>query len=336
MVELGTRTLIGLVGLSGALAGSVVATAPAVAAAGPAAPAACEIRELPLPAGTTEGGVAGASADGRTAVGRAVGHDPVQTEVGVVWRDGEIVDLPADLPDALTDVNSAGVAVGGIFDEYGDRRPYVLRDGEVHVLPGHVTPRGINDSGMIAGFRTDAAGEVPVVWEPGSDQPVDLAGPRGTATDVSADGTVVGTVDGDTPDAPTNGHVWRPDGTSAPLPRPAGVAPGAHLEATGISGPWVVGSGPDGAIRWNLDTGAAESVPGTIPGGAAINERGELAAAAGSGQEAVLVDGEQRTPLPGLNGWWLAPSSVGPDGTALTGTAGMLKGPSKPVRWTCA
>ncbi|MEU6128603.1 hypothetical protein ABZ805_05450 [Saccharopolyspora sp. NPDC047091] len=328
------RTLTGLVGLGGVLAGSVLVPAP-VAAAEPAAPAACEIRELPLPPGATRGGVGGASPDGRTAVGRAVREGPTQVETDVVWRDGEIATTYSDLPDSLTAVNSAGVAVGGIFDDYGDRRPYVLRDGEVHVLPGHVTPRGINDSGKIAGFRTDGAGEVPVVWEPGSDEPVDLAGPRGIATGISADGTVVGTVDGDTPDAPTNGYVWRPDGTSAPLPRPAGVAPNAHLEATGISGPWVFGGGPDGAIRWNLDTGAAESIPDTF-GAGAINEQGVLAAPTHDSWEAVLVDGEQRTPLPGMNGWQLAVSSISPDATVLTGAAGMLKGPSKPVRWTCS
>ncbi|MCX2732820.1 hypothetical protein OOZ19_21490 [Saccharopolyspora sp. NFXS83] len=207
------------------------------------------------------------------------------------------------------------------------------------MLPGRVMPRGINDSGRIAGFRTgDAGAEIPVVWEPGSDQPVDLPGPRGVANDVSEDGTAVGTVEGDTPDAPADGFVWRADGTSAELPRPAGVAPNAHLEANQISGPWVLGGGPDGAIRWNLDTGAAETIPDAAFGSGAINAQGMLATATrgSSGTEGVLIADGRRTPLPGSGGWQLAPRSISPDGSTIAGTAGLLRGPSKPVSWSCS
>ncbi|WP_338601333.1 hypothetical protein [Saccharopolyspora sp. SCSIO 74807] len=332
-------TLPRLVALGGVLAGSVaLAPVPAVAEPQAAAPTECRIHELPMPPGATKGNVSGGSPDGRTLVGTVEGTP--SDLVHVVWRDGEILETPGNLPDRLEDVNSDGVAVGGIFDEYGERRPYVYRDGEVRVLPGHVTPRGINDTGQIVGFRSDAAGEVPVSWAPGSDQPVDLPGPPGVAEDVAADGTAVGTVAGETPGAPTNGFVWRPDGTSAALPRPEGIPANEHLEAHQINGPWVIGSGSSGEIRWNLDTGTAEVIPNTIFDSGAINEQGWVAAARrdseGRAATATLFADGQQVPLPGINNWDLSASSISPDGSVIGGTALLSRGPSKPVSWTCS
>ena len=338
------RTLPRLAALGGVLAGSVaLAPVPAIAepqAAAPhaAAPAECRIHELPMPPDATKGNVSGGSPDGRTLVGTVEGATPTDL-IHVVWRDGEILETPGNLPDRLEDVNSDGVAVGGIFDEYGERRPYVYRDGEVRVLPGHVTPRGINDAGQIVGFRSDAAGEIPVSWAPGADQPVDLPGPPGVAEDVAADGTAVGTIAGEAPDAPTNGFVWRPDGTSAALPQPEGVPENGSFEAHQINGPWVIGSGSNGGeVRWNLDTGATEVIPNTMFDSGAINEQGWVAAATrdSSGRAATLFADGQQVPLPGINNWELSTSSISPDGSVLGGTASVSRGPSKPVFWTCS
>ncbi|WP_243791127.1 hypothetical protein [Saccharopolyspora gloriosae] len=314
--------------LAGTAAASLVAS-PAGAEGLPQAPASCEVHELPLPPGVSGGSVTGSSPDGRTLLG-STSRNGGPAETVVIWRDGQIVDTIEDAPNTLSDINSNGVAVGGHFDEYSDARPWVYDNGQIRVLPGDVSPTAINDSGQIVGYDANGA----VTWEPGSDEPVPLeGGAAGSAHDIAADGTIVGTAPGE---GGTDAVSWQ-DGALRVLPRPEGSKPQDHLTAAEINGPWVIGSGPGGTVRWNIETGAAENIPDVYGDDGGINEHGWLVGTQRAGDRAVLVADGRTIELPPYKSYPIhAARTVSSDGSVIGGSAVIPKGDSQPVYWSCA
>lgn len=305
--------------VGGLLGGSAV-----LAPGAGAAPSSCQVHELPVPEGSTDAHFRGASNDGRTLLGEAISG---QRTVPVLWRDGRIVGRIDDAPGPLLDLNAPGAGVGS------GSRPWVYENGRVRELPGGANPLALNDAGQLAGTRSEESGAtVPVTWPAGADRPVDLPGGPGKARDISQDGTIVG--EAGTDPAP---HVWRPDGTSAPLPMPPEVP--ANVQVVQVSGPWVVGAAPDGTlVRWNLDSGSAEVTPNAVVGGhTGVNERGWTLGSQDGGTQAVVFADGQVLRLPGLPEFPTHyADSISADGTVIGGTASTSKGPSKPVYWTCS
>ncbi|MGP4014715.1 hypothetical protein [Saccharopolyspora sp. 5N708] len=303
----------------------------------------CAVHELPLPNGHSAGTVRGASPDGVSLVGAS--NDGGSGGAAVIWRDGEVAEIVEGAPGALVDVNSSGVAVGDSVDDQQNHHPWIHQGGEVRELTGEGTPWAVGEDERIVGSRLKPTPNgppvaVPAVWEPGANDPVDLPMPgeqTGRASDISADGTIVGTVAQDA-------YVWRPDGTHGPLKRPDGIPAAEGVSASRIGGPWVVGwTMSAGVVRWNLDTGTVEAVPGlqaAESANQAINDGGAVLAK--NGYDAVAVADGVLTTLPALSGDrpMSYPSSISPDGRMAAGTAQSNRNPSpvteRPVYWTCS
>jgi uncharacterized membrane protein len=310
------------------------------AAPAPAPAPACAIHALPLPQGMDAGSVEGASPDGSALVGSA---RKIGTGTAVVWRSGTIADTVEHAPGALVDINGTGVGVGDAADGQ-KHHPWVYENGKARTLTGEGTAHAIGEDGRIVGSRlmpvpNGSPVAVPATWAPGSNTSIDLANPHkdtGEAFDVSADGTVVGSLGQDA-------YVWRPDGTHGPLKRPDGVPPGRGVRAVKINGPWVVGKADEfGVVRWNLDTGRVEPVPGPqgTPQADAVSAHGAVVVESSGYDAAVVADGKP-TPLASLDNYRQRslPSSINQDGHILGGTAQLAGNPSsmteKPVYWTC-
>ncbi|MGA6161075.1 hypothetical protein [Amycolatopsis magusensis] len=294
-----------------------------------AGPAACEIGELPTPAGTVAATVDGATPDGRTLTGFAItGLDPVDG-TAVLWRDGAISRTVEDAPSALLDLNSRGDGAGA-----ANGHSWVYRDGVVQDLPGAGTATAIGESGQVVGSRLEPTPNgppvaVPVVWA--ADGMTDLprpGGQTGRALDIAADGTIVGELGVDA-------YTWRPDGTHGPLPRPAGVPPAGKAGAERITGPWVIGYA-GGPVRWHLPDGTAEQVGELQFSVDAVNERGWMVGEGANPGALAIIDGQpvQLPPHPGLRGLRLV--SISSDGTTFGGTAYDRPSMSeRPVQWRC-
>lgn len=317
--------------IAGSAAASLVLLSPAGAEGQEQVPTSCEVHELPLPPGGIEGSVTGSSPDGRTLVGEVTTEGTPRGQTVVIWRDGKIVDTVDNAPNTLSDINSNGVAVGGFYDEYGDDRPWVYDNGRIRELPGDVAPNAINDSGLIAGSEADGA----VVWPAGSDDPVALKkGAPGAAYDLSEDGTIVGKAAGE---AGTDAVFWQ-HGAPGLLPRPEGTPLRDNLAAFEINGPWVVGAGPEQTVRWNLETGATETIPNVSAAEhSGINERGWIVGSQQSGNQAVMIADGHTFVLPPFKSYPLHyADSISADGSVIGGTAVIPKGESKPVYWSCS
>ncbi|MCI2416808.1 hypothetical protein MOQ72_05175 [Saccharopolyspora sp. K220] len=325
----------------------VVTTAAGMSWAQPDDPSAatapqCAVHELPLPNGHQAGTVLGASPDGASLVGSS--NDGGSVGAAVIWRGG--VAEPVDgAPGALVDMNGSGVAVGDSVDAQQNHHPWVYESGEVRELTGEGTPSAIGEDGRVVGSRLKPTPNgppvaVPAVWAPGANDPVDLPMPgeqTGRASDIAADGTIVGTVQQDA-------YVWRPDGTHGPLRRPDGIPATEGVSAAKISGSWVVGwTMSAGVVRWKLETGTVEAVPGlqdAEPANQGINDSGVVLAK--TGYDAVTVTDGVLTTLPALNSDrpMSYPSSISADGRVVAGTAQTNGNPSPvtelPVYWTCS
>jgi uncharacterized membrane protein len=319
-----TGTRFGVVGV---LVAASLAAGPLAASATPD----CEIHELPLPAGASAGTVLGSSPDGSSLVGSADGN-------AVIWRGGAITEAIPGAPGALVDLTGTGIGAGDSVDGQNAHHPWVYRDGTVRRLTGEGTVYAVGEDGHIVGSRLMSTPNgqpvaVPATWAPGADDPVDLPMPSqetGRASDISADGTIVGTVGLDA-------YVWRADGTHFALKRPDGVSPTEMVSADRISGPWVVGTASSiGVVRWNLGTGTVEPV--TAGDQPAVNDSGAVLAK--HGYDAVVVADGTVTTLPGLDGRPMNyPASISTDARTLGGTAQTNQNPSpvteRPVYWTC-
>lgn len=223
---------------------------PEPTATGPTPPTRCAVRRLADPDKTGRTVVTGVDPSGRFIVGRNYPGGSRQQQI-LIWEDGRPVRVRmAGQDQLLTDINSAGVAIGTSY-QGKDLRAWVYADGKVSRLPGTaVTPVAIGETSVIVGSRiADRLGvhSVPVIWRAIGDDPTDLPLPgkgwSGVAVGVAPDGSVVGTIS-ERPDLYpyTRGVVWTPDGTMHVLPLPTedgrtadGFAPIAVGER------WIVG-----------------------------------------------------------------------------------------------
>ncbi|GAA2785871.1 hypothetical protein [Saccharopolyspora taberi] len=334
------KTLLAAGALAGALAGGIALTGLPTASAEP--PSSCLIQRLPVPEGSSGSTVTGSGPAGAPLLGHVVAEVSPLTRHLALWRDGRVstAEIPGGFTEAA-DVNSAGLVVGNRTNAQNQPESWTYDEKGGFRVVGGGSARAVDGVGRLAGDRQAPTGNgppvpVPVVWPAGADAPVDLPMPgkqTGTATDIGADGTIVGTVG-------TDAYVWRPDGTHGPLPRPEGVPPEQALSAIRISGPWVVG-GDYAPVRWNLETGAAERVPGIeTPYG--INERGWVVGETPEMGGALVADGEV-LPLPtvdGGDGYTHRPAALSPDGRTIGGMAQVRGNPSpvteEAVVWNCS
>lgn len=298
-----------------------------------------------MPDNAKQGAVEGASPDGRTLVGEVV-SEPTGHGIGVMWRDGVVVATVPDAPGGLIDLNARGEGVGDGADG-SEHHPWAYRGGLVHRLAGAGRVNAIGEDGTLVGSRLAPTSNgppvaVPAKWPPGSERPVDLPMPgkeTGEATDIGADGTIIGYV-------ATDPYVWHPDGSSGRLPSPDGVPPNEGVRALRISGPWVVGSAPRvGMARWHLGAGAVEVVPGLRSDGPGYGN--EAVSTAGvvvvkNGYDAVLAGGGRTVTLPNLGSNYMSyPVSISSDARVIGGRTVLNANPGsgsleQPVSWTCS
>lgn len=311
-----------------------------IAIAGGAAPAdaptTCEIQQLPTPENTMAATVDGSTPDGQTLVGYATIKHSAGNGTAIMWRDGEIVQTVQDAPSAMVDMNSAGDGVGATRDEENNDRSWAFLDGAIQQLPGEGVAHAIGESGQIVGSRLKPTSNgppvaVPVMW-PGSGQDmVDLPLPgneTGEALDIAADGTIVGKLGVDA-------YVWHPDGTHGPLPLPDGVPPESLKSATGINGPWVIGTA-NGPVRWNLETSAVERIPELGSSVDAVNEHGWTVGKGDTPGARGVVDGQSVELQPHESLRAHRPTSISADGKTFGGTAYDRPAASeRPVMWRC-
>jgi hypothetical protein len=194
----------------------------------PTLPASCTAAVLPMghwPSAEVDGG----DPTGRWQVGISeptAGGD----NRTLLWHDGKLVaEAPKQYAGIwMTDINSAGVAVG--WRQSGNGIPYAYRDGRfIQLKGGGGRAEAINDSGVVAGLiEVKGKGERPARWSYPGAEPEMLAVPPVrtvvySVVGIEPDGTVVGTVGRDA-------YEWLPDGTARRLPPPS--VPGASLVET--------------------------------------------------------------------------------------------------------
>ncbi|BBH68684.1 hypothetical protein ACTI_53690 [Actinoplanes sp. OR16] len=307
--------------------------------------AACTISRLPVPDEEPMALVSGADPTGDWIVGRT--YPESGGYQAVIWHGGtaEKVMLPGDLEESLQDVNSSGIAAGWSYTEAGPV-PYAYRNGRIIRLGEAGEAVAINEKGRIAGHDDTSA----LVWESADAEPTELPVPAGTTTarasDVDLDGTVVGALDFATP------YIWRPDGTHGTLPMPEiDGKPAAVAQAFSVRNGWVTGmasttklKGSRGAAkiyaaRWNLRTGAVETVGGLQYPADAVNAYGWQTGTDRKGY-AVLVTGEKTIRLPDLgkhrsDGTATIASTLSDDGTLIAGQSDDRSGTIQAVLWKC-
>lgn len=208
----------------------------------------------------------------------------------VVWRHGRVITLPGSYAQAL-DVNRAGVVVGTVSADDGDRVPVFWRDGVAVPLaepPGlsvmEVT--GISDTGVIAGNAWLFVGDGNVVshglvWSVDHPETIRDLTPPGSSLwlyGISESGVLVGTVN-------PYGVVQRAvSGTlGSGLRYLPGTASGVSTYALAAAGRYVVGGQTDQEHpERNRPLLWADGRPRALPGdGAAraVNIRGLVAGA---------------------------------------------------------
>jgi uncharacterized membrane protein len=329
-------------------------------------PTSCTLSKLTAPSNAPMALVAGADSAGRYIVGRS--YPKASEYQAVLWHDGtgRNVMLPGNLEELLTDVNSAGTAVGwsytGTTQADTGPVPYVYRDAKVSKLPGvrHGFAYAINDAGVIAGADDDR--HTAVIWPSATAKPILLPVPDGTkeatARDIDEDGTTVGNLDNTVP------YVWFPDGTHRELPLPSlDGKPAATAQVFSVRNGWATGVATNGAgrsgakdpiakasaakasalgavpVRWNLRTGEV-SVTSVLHGPAsAVNAQGWQIGTNQQGR-AVLVAGTATVVLPDLathtaDGLSTIPTTVSDDGRTITGQSDDATGTIQAVVWHC-
>lgn len=325
--------------------------------AAPAAkpPTSCAIERLPVPGNVSMALISGADPTGQYLVGRSYPHGGYQA---VIWHNGQgrNVMLPGDLEEGLSDVNSAGEAVGFSYLDDGNGEavslPYAYRNGKVIKLKGveQGHANAINDAGAIVG--DDDGRRAAVVWPSATAAPVRLPAPRGTAeataSDIDEDGTTVGNLDLKVP------YVWFPDGTHHALPLPSrngakavsarvfsirnGIAVGVadRTDQSRAGG----GKADDmWVVRWNVRTGESAIVTDVAPPPNGSNAQGWLVGTDPEGR-AVLSTGGRTVVLPELvqrkpDGLSTIPNQVSDDGKLIAGQSDDAGGTIHAVVWHC-
>ena len=325
-------------------------------------PTSCKLSRLPAPGNAPMALVAGADPAGRYIVGRS--YPKAGGYQAVIWHDGkgQNVLLPGDLEENLTDVNSAGTAVGWSFAGTSDADtgpvPYVYRDGKVSKLPG--VKRGsayaINDAGAIVGDD----GRWALVWPSATAKPIRLPVPAGTsgagARDIDEDGTTVGAINNQPGAALDNErpYVWFPDGTHRELPLPSiDGKPAATGYVASIRNGWATGAATTGfgrkgaslkdtkvvPVRWNVRTGEVRVIGALNARAGSVNAQG-WAVGTDQRERAVLVAGATPVLLPALvnqkpNGVSNIASTLSDDGRTVAGQSDDATGTIQAVVWHC-
>lgn len=198
----------------------------------------------------------------------------------VLWDGGEpsLFEAPKAIMVQPVAVNAVGLVVG--YSHAGNDKPslpWAYQEGRLRnlVLPAGYDggqPVAVNDQGDILGVAHDSARrvEVPVVWSADPDEPLRVFGkPAGYRLfGWAADGTIVGMESPPRPgaEAVQKLKLWRPDGSTAVRPVPAGWAAGD----VSLRGDWVAGIVPGATVKqrgrpattaksppavWNVRTG---------------------------------------------------------------------------------
>ncbi|GGM84631.1 hypothetical protein ACFFX1_36020 [Dactylosporangium sucinum] len=320
---------------------SVAASAAPTAAPSPSAsaspskaparlPTSCTVDRLPIPDNVPKSIVTAADPTGRLVFGRS--YPGNGTQQVLLWTNGKAskVDVPGD-DQAMHSVNAAGVAVGHSYVD-GEPVAWLYRDGRVSELPAgrSAEAQGINASNVIVGER---AGR-PVRWASPTAEPISLEVPPdaqgGAARAVDDDGTAVGYVY-----VGTNrvAYAWTPDGKGRPL------ASGDDSAAFTVRNGWATGLHGSSGMRWNLHTGAAESVPGMQIRPSTANASGWMVGTDPQGR-GVLTGAGTSVRLPDLflhkaDEFSNLPETLSDDGRVIAGQANDAAGALYAAVWHC-
>jgi hypothetical protein len=323
----------------------------------PPVPTRCAVQRLPIPGGEPKSLVTGGDRTGRYILGRAYpvrGHN--ERHPLLIWDNGTptTLSMPGN-DEQFTDINSNGTAVGGSFGGDDVEVPYIYRNGAVSRLAvqGSARANAIGEQGHVVGLRRTGGKDTPrpVVWRDTGAPAVDLAVPagwEGEATDVDADGTIVGWLTRG-PGLDFRGYVWAPDGTGRFLPLPTvDGTPASAFAPRRIHNGLVVGR-----VTKTVDTGFAVLVavldlrteavtllPATAAGGA-TNSLGWSTAGGPTSHQLITPAGPVE--LPHLVSTPTDPQSVGStlvgwmseDGRVLAGQAVDATGEIQAVAWRC-
>lgn len=308
-------------------------------------PGSCAVQGLVLPKGlgSTAAFVTGGDPTGRYLLG-SISNDKV-----FIWDNGipgnpiELADIDSD----LTDINSAGVAVGFGYEPSG-MVAYVLHNGTLTPLAGaNAEAHGINESGVIVG-SVDGR---PVRWASPQAEPELLPIPsgmkdRGVAAGITDDGMIVGTLESPAGQVPIR---WDTTGPKE-LPLPEHLKGGFGLvTVTDVRGGWAVGQVQPGqvlpvkmiGVRWNLANSAVEEFPDTEIL-STVNHSGWTGSQ--SGRAAIFASPREvlrlPTNIPGESTGLRLPTvkAISDDGTSLAGEVTVMSAGSieqRPVRWSC-
>ncbi|GAA2368328.1 hypothetical protein Cme02nite_27570 [Catellatospora methionotrophica] len=219
----------------------------------------CVAERLDVPGNFAGSKVTAGDPSGRRLAGHAYRSDG-RTHL-ITWDYGMATEIgPIGGNAEFTDIAESGVAVATATAD--TRTSWLHRDGANILLAGEdAEALAVNDTGTVAG---QVAGR-PAVWDDPKTEPRPLAlpaGATGRVADISADGTVVGTIADNTG---THAYRWHPDGTGEELKLPEDIGADKVLEVRvgTVDGNWVVGSVryTDGIqettllVRWNHVTG---------------------------------------------------------------------------------
>jgi uncharacterized membrane protein len=315
----------------------------------------CTLDRLTVPGGVAQALISSADPTGQYIVGRSYPKDGYQA---VLWHNGKgrNINLPGDLEESLTDVNSSGAAVGWSWISTGGADgpvPYAYQGGKVVKLTGPKLgyANAINDAGAIAG--SDEVAHDALIWSSVTAKPTKLPVPSGTqaatAADIDEDGTTVGSLDLKVP------YVWFADGTHKALPLPTYKGKKAvSARAFHVRNGWVTGvadaneearngGGNDAdmwSVRWNLRTGEVKVFPDLLFGANGVNASGwQTGLNAKSRAVLVLTDGK-RIELPQLSPHPVGtlnniPYSISDDGKTITGQSDDAGDTIHAVVWHC-
>jgi probable HAF family extracellular repeat protein len=225
---------------------------------------------------------------------------------GILWRDGQIIDLSL-LP-------------GG----------------------GMAVPSAINDAGLIVGSAADQDASHAVAWSVRSPQTIrDLGVVTGSAylTDVTEKGIVVGFTDSVGEDFREQAIAGTVRKGLTPLPGPL---PGTNSVARAAAGSYIVGGAalpggpqdPPSAAIW--EPAGPRPLAGTLPTAYGVNDDGTVVGM-DSALGAVIWVGDDEQPLPALAAGNLSSTAatvVTNDNTAA-GISTDAEGHSRPVTWSC-
>ncbi|MCW3839901.1 hypothetical protein ONA70_07295 [Micromonospora yasonensis] len=307
-------------------------------------PTSCPVERLPVPPHSVMDMVINMDPTGRYIVGRTNPGGKVGRLDMLIWDNGhlQVVRVPGDqqLP---TDINARGVAVG-VSGDIG-QQAWMYRDGTVTNLPGMrpTVANAINDEGVVVGWDTRRR---PVVWRSPSEQPVALPTPSGVwegeATDIAADGTIVGMLDKQGANMP-RAYAWLPNGALRQLPLPVIAGERAvSSRAMAIVGDWVAGMADsprgDTPTLWNLRTGEVRAFPELSIGGRSVSADGWLVGNQEEGR-ALLASLQDELTLPDLDNHKSSLANIAvaisQDGRLIAGDGSAGGKLPVPVVWRC-